>query len=257
MLPYVLPLHLISLPDLILTNFLPTDGTALDTSLLLTHLPSYIFPLLPASKPPLTTNIALGVSLGGHAVWHLLLSDPRINAAVSVIGCPDYMSLMRDRARLSKLNSYTSTSPPGAHFFGSDDFPPALVDAVRASDPAGLLSPYGSKQSANAQAGAEGGLTLAERKRLRALFDARLRGKSIFLLSGGADKMVPYKQSEAFLRHLRVAIAKGGFFEDGDFAMEDRVFQGVGHEMSGEMAAKAQEWVCDWLAGGVVRESKL
>ena len=75
------------------------------------------------------------------------------------------MSLMYDRARLSKLKSFTASSPPGASFFGSDDFPPALVDAVRATDPAGLLSPFGSKQSANAQAV---NLTLTDYKPVRA-----------------------------------------------------------------------------------------
>ncbi|KAF2095646.1 hypothetical protein NA57DRAFT_44110 [Rhizodiscina lignyota] len=236
-------------------------GSALDTTLLLTHLPSYIHPSLPTSaagsKPILSTNIVLGISLGGHTAWSLLLSDPRISAAVSIIGCPDYMSLMHDRARLSKIKAYTTSSPPGSKFFGSDAFPPALVDAVRASDPAGLLSPFGSKMSANAQAGAEGGISLAEKRRLRSLFKERLQGKSILLLSGGSDKMVPYRIFEPFLKYLKGAAAKGGFFEDGQFTIEDHVYAGVGHATTREMAGKAEEWICDWLAGEVRREAKL
>lgn len=33
----------------------------------------------------------LGVSLGGHAAWQVLFNEPRVTAAVVIIGCPDYM----------------------------------------------------------------------------------------------------------------------------------------------------------------------
>lgn len=35
----------------------------------------------------------MGVSLGGHVAWQALFNDPRITAAVVVIGCPDYMCM--------------------------------------------------------------------------------------------------------------------------------------------------------------------
>jgi hypothetical protein len=64
-------------------------GTAVDTSLLIDHLGSYIFPSRGA--PPIDQHIALGVSLGGHSAWQLFFNEPRITAAIVIIGCPDYM----------------------------------------------------------------------------------------------------------------------------------------------------------------------
>lgn len=41
-------------------------GTAVDVSLLITYLPSYIFP---TSNHTVSTNLVCGVSLGGHCAW--------------------------------------------------------------------------------------------------------------------------------------------------------------------------------------------
>jgi hypothetical protein len=67
-------------------------GTATDTSLLIDHLGSFVFNEH-EGKPKITIDrhFVLGVSLGGHAAWQLLFSEPRIEAAVVIIGCPDYM----------------------------------------------------------------------------------------------------------------------------------------------------------------------
>lgn len=52
---------------------------------------------------------------------------------------------MTDRARLSKLPTWTSTSPHGSEFLGSRDFPKALTEAVQKYDPAALfLGPVSS-----------------------------------------------------------------------------------------------------------------
>jgi hypothetical protein len=229
------------------------EGTSVDLSNILTHLPSYIFPDLPASKPSITANIALGVSLGGHAAWHSVLHEPRIGAIVSVIGCPDYAYLMSDRAMLSRRASYVDSSPPGSKFFGSKDFPPGLVDAVRQRDPAGLLSPPGVGIGELGLREKRRGLSASEKAVLRAKFNKHLWGKAILCLSGEADKMVHPSRSEPFLNYLSTAIGKGGFFEDGGVYLETRVYEGTGHEMTPEMVIKAREWVCDWLAGDVGR----
>lgn len=42
------------------------NGTSVDVSLLITHLPAYVFP---ASTYSITTNMVCGVSLGGHSAW--------------------------------------------------------------------------------------------------------------------------------------------------------------------------------------------
>jgi pimeloyl-ACP methyl ester carboxylesterase len=64
------------------------QGTAMDTSLLMDHLGSYIFP--EPNSPALDQNLVLGVSLGGHSAWQALFHEPRVTAAVVIIGCPDY-----------------------------------------------------------------------------------------------------------------------------------------------------------------------
>lgn len=51
-------------------------GTAVDVSLLITHLSSYIFP---TSNHTVTTNLVCGVSLGGHGAWVSYLSHDRRN----------------------------------------------------------------------------------------------------------------------------------------------------------------------------------
>src|SRR5437764_6283728 len=104
--------------------------------LVIDHLASYIFP---KSGPTISQHYVLGVSLGGHAAWHCLFHDSRINGAIIVIGCPDYIRLMTDRAKLSKRASYVQSNPPGSKFLGSEDFPNELVDAVATWDPAGML----------------------------------------------------------------------------------------------------------------------
>lgn len=65
-------------------------GTALDTSLLIDHLGSYI--LHSPDAPSLDQHLVLGFSLGGHAAWQVIFNEPRVTAAVIVAGCPDYMS---------------------------------------------------------------------------------------------------------------------------------------------------------------------
>ena len=202
------------------------DGTAVDTSHLLTYLSSYAFP---DADHTVTSNIVLGISLGGHAAWHCLLHDPRITTAIVVIGCPDYARLMCDRARLSKLKTWTDSSPPGSRFLGSKDFPKGLVDAIERWDPAGLFSKeLGSSTGSDSlhQPSEE------EQNRLVPLMRRCLQGKRILNLAGGADKLVPYKHSEPFLAWLKKAIARNGWFGDGGVLLEDVVFDGVGHEMS-------------------------
>ncbi len=68
------------------------NGTAVDVSLLIDHIGSYIFEGMQAPFPALERNVVMGVSLGGHAGWQLLFAESRVEAVAVVIGCPDYMS---------------------------------------------------------------------------------------------------------------------------------------------------------------------
>ena len=225
-------------PTSIPANTHPPDGTAIDTSHLLTYLPSYI-PL------NITRHLVLGISLGGHAAWHCLLHDPRITTAIIIIGCPDYVRLMSDRARLSKLPTWTSSTPPGSQFLGSKDFPNALIDAVEKYDPAGLLlGPVKSRPEDIYNRDP----TPLERRALMPLLKTHLQNKRILNLAGGSDRLVPYKCSEPFLRWLKAATAPiTGWFKDGNVVLEDMVFEGVGHEMSAGMVKEVHRFVCQTL----------
>jgi pimeloyl-ACP methyl ester carboxylesterase len=213
-------------------------GTATDTSHLMNHLESYIFNT--AQSPSITQHLALGISLGGHATWHCLLSDPRITAGVVGIGCPDYTRLMTDRARLSKRETYTRTQPPGASFLGSPDFPQALRDAIAQSDPAGLLLPGHFDPTK-----ADSPPSKASLDRFKILVRERLHGKRILNLSGKADKLVPYAAGEPFLKVFKQILDED---KSLDIDFEDVLFDGVGHAFPKAMADKATEWICGVLA---------
>lgn len=212
------------------------DGTTTDVSLLMTYISSYIFP---TSHQIITTNLVLGVSLGGHAAWQCLFHDPRISAAIVVIGCPDYFSLMSDRAQRSNLPSWISSPRPEVDFFGSRDFPPGLVKSVELHDPAGML--LGKPINSVRQIGETKPLSVEEASLLPQMIRL-LHGKRILSLSGGADKLVPYRCGEAFIEWLKNATAPGSWFADG-VHLENLVYDGVGHQMSSGMVVEAIRFI--------------
>jgi pimeloyl-ACP methyl ester carboxylesterase len=218
-------------------------GTATDVSQLITHLESYIFSA--AAGPRITQHLVLGVSLGGHAAWHCILSDPRVTAAVVGIGCPDYTRLMTDRARLSRLKSYVDTMPQGSAFLGSPDFPQALLDAIAKFDPAGLLLPQSFDPASPSKLSPEPDAVKLDR--CRALMRTRLRGKRILLLSGKVDRLVPYAAGEPFLGVFKQLIREDPSL---DIGLDDVLFEGVGHAFPKAMADKATSWICALLADG-------
>ena len=212
------------------------SGTAHDTSLLITYLPAYVFNT--PSSPPITQHLALGVSLGGHAVWHSLLQDPRVTAGVVGIGCPDYTRVMTDRARLSKLKTWTESDVPGSTFLGSKDFPKALVDAIARYDPAGSLTP-GLPDT--------GELSPGQSAHFKKLLGERLKGKRILNLAGADDKLVPYAAGAPFLKAFKKAITES---PELDIQLEDRSFDGVGHAFTKDMVAVSVNWICGILSNG-------
>ncbi|KIX06822.1 uncharacterized protein Z518_04798 [Rhinocladiella mackenziei CBS 650.93] len=217
-------------------------GSALDTSLLLDYLAGYVFP---SNERRIVQNLVLGISLGGHAAWHCVMHDPRISAAIVTIGCPDYARLMTDRARLSKRKTWTETQ--GRDFLGSPDFPANLVEAVRKSDPAGLLWSGGGL---NQQAGQEylhDDMTAEEKERLMSLMTRCLGNKRILHLSGGSDKLVSYAHSKPFLDWLKKAVGKGGWFDGNGLYLEDIVYPGVGHEVPSMMVDAMVKFVNETL----------
>ena len=202
--------------------------------------------------------MVLGISLGGHAAWQCLFHDPRITTAIVIIGCPDYIALMSDRARLSKLSTWTNGSPPGTGFLGSADFPAGLIKAVEKYDPVGLLLGGCSKNTEDSLAREP---SEDEKARLLRLMKVSLQGKRILNLAGGADKLVPYRCGELFLNWLKNATAKSGWFEAGNVTIEDIVCEGVGHAFSPGMAREVDRFLLEsleqWSHGSSGKGSKI
>lgn len=239
------------------------EGTARDTSLLMDYLASYIFP---NDEHQITENLVLGVSLGGHAAWSCLLHEPRVRAGVVIIGCPDYLNLMVDRARLSKLPSWTESNPPGSKILGSEAFPASFVDIVKQYDPASLILGHANPRlSSLPREGLLPDPTDEEQRELRPLLTRMLAGKRIMNLSGGIDKLVPYHRGEAFLTWFKRAISSNGWFGEGAITFEDIIDRGAGHEVTANMIDEAIRFISETLADsttsqgrrGSVRESKI
>ncbi|KAK1771122.1 hypothetical protein QBC33DRAFT_232992 [Phialemonium atrogriseum] len=187
-------------------------------------------------KAVIDQHLALGVSLGGHSVWQLMFADPRVRAGVVVIGCPDYMGLMSDRARLSKLPTYLAADD-GASFIGSKDFPTALVEACKKSDPKAICFGTDPVPSPSTP------LPEAERQRLGLILGQRVLGKRFLLCSGGDDKLVPYKCAQPFVDWFRDATAT--WLSHGSVHVDDKVYPAVGHVFSADMVKDAVQFVLD------------
>ncbi|KAK7965117.1 hypothetical protein PG988_010121 [Apiospora saccharicola] len=181
-------------------------------------------------------HLALGVSQGGHTTWQAMFAEPRLSAGVVVIGCPDYMSIMTDRARLTKLPTY-SAADNGASFLGSKDFPHALVEACKKYDPKGILFGTGEIPKPPSD---------ADKERLRYILDSRLAGKNFQVLSGGADKLVPYAHAKPFLDFFKSAVET--WDKQANISVEDIVYPGVGHKFDDAMMKDAVRFIVDTVS---------
>lgn len=145
---------------------------------------------------------------------------------------------MKDRARLSKRQTYIASD--GAGFFRSKDFPDTLISSVLKRDPKGLVFGTGEVVLHPSE---------IEQKHLHNILDTHVRGKRMLLCSGGVDKLVPYRCGEPFLKFLKEA--NQSWYGDGDFYLEDVVYEGVGHEYTDAMLKDTAKFVTDTLAGSV------
>ncbi|KAI9017358.1 Alpha/Beta hydrolase protein [Gaertneriomyces semiglobifer] len=101
-------------------------GTAKDISYLMDVLPMFLGAHVDAWG-------VCGISLGGHAALLCTANDPRINATASMIGCGDYMALMRYRAEKSNI-----PLPPSSNKFINEQ----LVALVQKHDPVNLAESF-------------------------------------------------------------------------------------------------------------------
>ncbi|KAH7148395.1 Alpha/Beta hydrolase protein [Dactylonectria macrodidyma] len=190
-------------------------------------------------------HMCLGWSLGGHSAWQAWVGEERIDAAVAVVGCPDFMGLMEDRASSTGLEY-------GASFLGSKYFPPDVVATCLAQDPKAVL--FGTSAVPPAP------LMTSERSRLRPLLDSRVRGKRLLLCSGAEDTLVPYANGKPVIDALKDAVGdEAGWYREGRVVLEDRVYEGVGHRFSKDMVLDAVRFLVDAVEAGPRgrREEKL
>ncbi|KAG5939299.1 hypothetical protein E4U60_000958 [Claviceps pazoutovae] len=182
-------------------------------------------------------HVCLGWSLGGHTAWWSLFGEPRLDGAVVVVGCADYISLMTERHKESPL-------PTPSPFLGSVYFPSNLVTEIQKVEPKARL--FG----ATAAPPPSPPLSTSEQARLRDLLDAKVRGKKMLVCSGGDDKLVPYARSAPLLAVLKDAVRPGGWYEDGGFVLEDRVYEGVGHKFSEDMVRDSVKFLVRIVSEG-------
>ncbi|OAA59136.1 hypothetical protein SPI_06338 [Niveomyces insectorum RCEF 264] len=214
-------------------------GTVADQRLLLDLVEAYPGVALPAGVRT-TQHFILGVSLGGHTGWQLLLADDRVTAGVLVVGCPDYMELLRDRAALSKLPT------AGTSFFGSRDFPEGLVAACLKHDAKGIV--FGTATPAWPPSDE------AAVAAIKPTLQQRVTGKRFLVCSGAEDKAVPYRCAAPFLTALKRAAAT---WPDLDLVVHDKVYEGIGHAFSEAMVADAVQFVVDTVQAGPNTSSKM
>lgn len=90
---------------------------------------------------------------------------------------------------------------------------------------------------------------------MKSIFDETIKGKSLLVCSGLEDDLVPYANSQPFLEFLQTSVRENGWYASGNVRVDDRVYQGVGHEFSSEMAQDSIDWIMDVvLSPGITRQ---
>ncbi|KAJ1326308.1 phospholipase/carboxylesterase [Microdochium nivale] len=231
--------------------FSQVTGTVVDTMHLIDVLEGYLWldgdgdDSDGQKEKTIDQHLVLGVSMGGHCVWQLMFEDPRITAGVVVIGCPDYMRLMTDRATSGHSDKENNDKAPTASaFIGSKAFPRALVRAAERYDPRARL--FGTDPIPAPGVAAAGSADQAQRA--RAVLKATVSGKRIQVLSGGKDDLVPYAAGKPFLDWFKDAVGSGDGGDSygadtGIVHVEDNVYPEAGHEFSDEMKRDAVRFI--------------
>ncbi|GLB40650.1 hypothetical protein LshimejAT787_0805210 [Lyophyllum shimeji] len=151
--------------------------------------------LYPTNDPhPIVDWGVAGISLGGHSTWITLAHDKRVKTGIPIIGCPDYTKLMTLRARQVGV-------PLEARYF-----PKSLKDTIERLDP-----PFLIRDGENP-----------------------FVGKRILVLSGEADKLVPWDASKEFVETLDVG-------REG--VKKVSLHSGVGHEWTEAMVKEMAEFI--------------
>jgi hypothetical protein len=110
--------------------------------------------------------------LNHHRQNYMARTDPRIKTGIPIIGCPDYLALIKQRAQKANVP------------FNAPFFPESFKALVERTNPAS--SAYREASSANP-----------------------FWGKRILVLSGEIDPLVPWSASEKFIEGLEVGEGQG------------------------------------------------
>ncbi|KAI5287200.1 hypothetical protein KEM54_006166, partial [Ascosphaera aggregata] len=157
-----------------------------------------------------------------------------ITTAAILISTPDYGNLMADRARLSKLDTWTTSNPPGSVYLGSESFPPSLIRWLERQDPAEMLLSHMAHPAAKLPVRAEvlPDPSESEKQLICPIIHRCFSGKRLILISGGADKLVPYATGAPFLNWFKKGLSKDGWCQHVDVVLEDMVVENAGHEVT-------------------------
>ncbi|KAL1886005.1 hypothetical protein Cpir12675_006939 [Ceratocystis pirilliformis] len=224
-------------------------GMVTDTISLIDVIEGYLFPEdMAKSGSRIDQHMILGKSLGGHTTWQALFKDPRITVGVAIVGCPDFMRLMKDRAQRTKLPTY-DPSNDGVTFLGSKHFPPDLVAECRKYDPRGVL--FGTTEIPDDI----GSISDDEKKRITQTLVDKMGGKKVFVTFGGQDKLVPYSMSKPFLDFLSKATASWGGCEA--VTLKQKVYEEAGHVFTEPMVLDSLEFLCDVMKEGPYKETEV
>ena len=196
--------------------------------------------IFPDSSYEINRHIVCGISLGGHATWQSLFREERVRAAISVIGCPNYVHLMQDRAKISETPEWRDKD-----WFGSTQFPNGLIEAVRKHDPVGMITrdlckPAEISTFFNKSQHPE------TNKIMRARLTEALQGKTFLNMSGADDQLVPYRTSQGFVEWLSSTLATPE--STINFKFQNKIYEGVGHAISPNMAKDIDQFVVGFLS---------
>ena len=144
---------------------------------------------------------------------------------------------MSHRAKLSGLDTWYQSSPPGAQFIGSADFPAGLLSTVHKRDPAGMFL---SKEDGRCNTKGSGVHTSGKEC---LSYSDYIAGKKLLVLSGACDTIVPYTCAKPFIDYTKSIIAGDQRLSDSGACLEDKVFSDTGHEMSNEMVQEALKFI--------------
>ncbi|KAK4936003.1 hypothetical protein LTR10_023050 [Elasticomyces elasticus] len=157
-------------------------GTSLDVSLLIDLLPMFISP---DERYVFRHIFCVGVSLGGHATYHVLSNEPRVNAGVVIIGCPDTAALLQMRVHAKDSRKL---------------MPSSFLATVRRLQPN----------------------------------NEEVAKKSVLIIKGNEDNLVPWEPSQTFVEQLPKA------------RVQVIGYDGIGHALTKAMQEDTAKWIQDF-----------